>query len=58
MSVTNYIDSKTPIIYIGFGSIIVDDPDLLTKTIVKAVQMAGGSKLVYKLRVEVYVLYW
>lgn len=37
-----------PIVYIGFGSIIVPDPDQLTLTIVKAVEKAGVRAFVSK----------
>jgi sterol 3beta-glucosyltransferase len=37
-----------PIVYIGFGSIIVPDPDALTKTIVEAVKKAGVKAIVTK----------
>lgn len=35
-------------VYIGFGSIVVDDPDALTTTILKAVKLAGVRALVSK----------
>ncbi|KAM0436090.1 hypothetical protein ACHAPT_002982 [Fusarium lateritium] len=38
---------ETPI-YIGFGSIVVDDPDRFTQMIFKAVEMAGVRALVSK----------
>jgi sterol 3beta-glucosyltransferase len=40
--------SKTPLVYIGFGSIVVSDPEGLTKTIVDAVQQAGVYAIISK----------
>lgn len=37
-----------PPVYIGFGSIVVDDPDKFTKLIFKAVELAGVRALVSK----------
>ncbi|KAJ3330243.1 hypothetical protein HDU93_000493, partial [Gonapodya sp. JEL0774] len=37
-----------PIVYIGFGSIVVDDPDQLTSKIFEAVEKAGVRALVSK----------
>lgn len=36
-----FLDSGPPPVYIGFGSIVVDDPNALTKTIFDAVEKAG-----------------
>lgn len=37
-----------PPIYIGFGSIVVDDPDKLTETIVAAVKKTGVRAIISK----------
>ncbi|KAM7223855.1 sterol 3-beta-glucosyltransferase [Rhypophila decipiens] len=41
-------DSNNPPVYIGFGSIVVDDPDKFTKMIFEAVKKAGVRALVSK----------
>jgi hypothetical protein len=43
-----FIDAGEPPIYIGFGSIVVDDPHRFTKMIFEAVQLAGVRALVSK----------
>lgn len=37
-----FLDAGPPPVYIGFGSITVDDPDAMTKMILEAVKKAGG----------------
>lgn len=43
-----FLDDGEPPIYIGFGSIVVDDPDQFTKMIFEAVEKAGVRALVSK----------
>ncbi len=43
-----FLDKGDPPIYIGFGSVVVDNPDLLTKTIFEAVEKAGVRAIVSK----------
>ncbi|KAG0651425.1 UDP-glucose:sterol glucosyltransferase 80B1 [Hyphodiscus hymeniophilus] len=43
-----YLAAGPPPIYIGFGSIVVDDPDAMTKMIFEAVKIAGVRALVSK----------
>jgi UDP-glucoronosyl and UDP-glucosyl transferase len=43
-----FLDAGEPPVYIGFGSIIVDDPDRFTKMIFEAVEKAGVRALVSK----------
>jgi hypothetical protein len=43
-----FLDDGPPPVYIGFGSIVVDDPDEFTKLIFKAVEIAGVRALVSK----------
>jgi hypothetical protein len=43
-----FLDDGPPPVYIGFGSIVVDDPDQFTKLIFEAVKMAGCRALVSK----------
>lgn len=43
-----FLDDGEPPVYIGFGSIVVDDPDEFTKLIFDAVKMAGCRALVSK----------
>ncbi|KAG9961661.1 glycosyltransferase family 1 protein, partial [Aureobasidium melanogenum] len=45
---TDFLDAGEEPIYIGFGSIVVDDPDKFTKMIFDAVKMAGVRALVSK----------
>ncbi|OQO02205.1 hypothetical protein B0A48_11759 [Cryoendolithus antarcticus] len=43
-----FLDAGDPPVYIGFGSIVVDDPDRFTQMIFKAAKMAGVRALVNK----------
>jgi hypothetical protein len=43
-----FLDDGEPPVYIGFGSIVVDDPDKFTSMIFEAVKMAGVRALVSK----------
>ena len=43
-----FLDAGEPPVYIGFGSIVVDDPDKFTSMIFEAVKMAGVRALVSK----------
>ena len=43
-----YLDAGPPPIYIGFGSIVVDDPNAMTKMIFEAVKKTGQRALVSK----------
>lgn len=43
-----FLDAGEPPVYIGFGSIVVDDPDKFTKMIFGAVKKAGVRALVSK----------
>ncbi|RSL45948.1 hypothetical protein CEP51_016007 [Fusarium floridanum] len=43
-----FLRAGPPPVYIGFGSIVVDDPGKLTKTIFEAVRLAGVRALVSK----------
>lgn len=43
-----FLDAGPPPVYIGFGSIVVDDPDALTKMIFEATKKAGVRALVSK----------
>jgi len=43
-----FLDNGDPPVYIGFGSIVVDDPDEFTSLIFEAVKMAGCRALVSK----------
>ncbi|PHH55364.1 Sterol 3-beta-glucosyltransferase UGT80A2 [Ceratocystis fimbriata CBS 114723] len=43
-----FLKAGPPPVYIGFGSIVVNDPDALTKLIFEAVRMAGVRALVSK----------
>ncbi|KAF2758716.1 UDP-Glycosyltransferase/glycogen phosphorylase [Pseudovirgaria hyperparasitica] len=43
-----FLRSGPPPVYIGFGSIVVDDPDAMTKLIFDAVKMTGQRALVSK----------
>jgi UDP:flavonoid glycosyltransferase YjiC (YdhE family) len=45
---TKFLDAGEPPVYIGFGSIVVDDPDKFTKMIFDAVKQAGVRALVSK----------
>ena len=44
----DFLDSGEPPVYIGFGSIVVDDPDKFTALIFEAVTMTGVRALVSK----------
>ncbi|CAZ81558.1 unnamed protein product [Tuber melanosporum] len=44
----DFLDAGPPPVYIGFGSIVVDDPDTLTQTIFTAVKSTGVRALVSK----------
>ncbi|KAL1590301.1 hypothetical protein WHR41_01219 [Cladosporium halotolerans] len=44
----DFLDAGEPPVYVGFGSIVVDDPDRFTQMIFKAVEMAGVRALVNK----------
>ncbi|KAK1992893.1 glycosyltransferase family 28 domain-containing protein [Colletotrichum falcatum] len=43
-----FLESGPPPVYIGFGSIVVDDPKALTRLIFKAVEIAGVRAVVSK----------
>ena len=43
-----FLEAGPPPIYIGFGSIVVDDPNAMTKLIFKAVEESGQRALVSK----------
>ncbi|EFQ27364.1 glycosyltransferase family 28 domain-containing protein [Colletotrichum graminicola] len=45
---TAFLESGPPPVYIGFGSIVVDDPKALTQLIFKAVEIAGVRAIVSK----------
>ncbi|KAG7041707.1 glycosyltransferase family 28 domain-containing protein [Colletotrichum scovillei] len=45
---TAFLEAGPPPIYIGFGSIVVDDPKALTQLIFKAVEQAGVRAIVSK----------
>jgi len=47
-SLTKFLEEGEPPVYIGFGSIVVDDPDKFTSLIFKAVEKAGVRALVSK----------
>lgn len=44
----DFLNAGEPPVYIGFGSIVVDDPDAFTEMIFQAVNMAGVRALVNK----------
>jgi len=44
----DFLNAGEPPIYIGFGSIVLDDPDAFTEMIFKATKMAGVRALVNK----------
>lgn len=44
----DFLDAGEPPVYIGFGSIVVDDPNAFTEMIFKAVEMAGVRAIVNK----------
>ncbi|KZT36345.1 UDP-Glycosyltransferase/glycogen phosphorylase [Sistotremastrum suecicum HHB10207 ss-3] len=41
-----FLEKGPPPIYIGFGSVVVEDPDAMTKTILEAVKRAGVRALI------------
>lgn len=43
-----FLDAGEPPVYIGFGSIVVDDPNAMTKMIFEAVKITGRRALVSK----------
>ncbi|KAL9065537.1 MAG: hypothetical protein Q9157_007446, partial [Trypethelium eluteriae] len=45
---TDFLNAGDPPVYVGFGSIVVDDPDSFTDMIFKAVEQAGVRALVSK----------
>lgn len=47
-SLTQFLEAGEPPVYIGFGSIVVDDPDRFTSLIFEAVKKAGIRALVSK----------
>ena len=47
-ALAEYLAAGPPPVYIGFGSIVVDDPDAMTKLIFEAVKKAGVRALVSK----------
>ena len=47
-SLAKFLEAGEPPVYIGFGSIVVDDPDKFTSLILKAVKKAGVRALVSK----------
>ncbi|KAL8686861.1 MAG: hypothetical protein Q9218_006812, partial [Villophora microphyllina] len=47
-TLSNFLDADEPPVYIGFGSIVVDDPDKFTSMIFEAVKIAGVRALVSK----------
>ena len=47
-TLARFLDAGEPPVYIGFGSIVVDDPDKFTSIIFKAVEKAGVRALVSK----------
>ena len=47
-ALSKFLDAGEPPVYIGFGSIVVDDPNEFTNTIFEAVKLAGVRALVSK----------
>jgi len=45
---TDFMEAGDPPVYIGFGSIVLDDPDAFTKLIFEAVKLSGVRALVSK----------
>ncbi|KAI9694531.1 MAG: hypothetical protein M1822_000147 [Bathelium mastoideum] len=45
---TDFLNAGEPPVYIGFGSIVVDDPEVFTRMIFEAVSQAGVRALVSK----------
>ena len=48
MDLTTFLDAGPPPIYIGFGSIVVEDPNAMTRLIFDAVKKTGQRALVSK----------
>lgn len=44
--IASFLEAGPKPIYIGFGSIVVDNPDKLTKTVFEAVKKTGQRALV------------
>lgn len=44
----SFLNAGPPPVYIGFGSIVVDDPESLIKTVLEAVNKAGVRAIVSK----------
>ncbi|KAL3248382.1 hypothetical protein ABHI18_012054 [Aspergillus niger] len=44
----DFLETGPPPLYIGFGSIVVDDPDALTQTILEAVEITGQRAIISK----------
>ncbi|KAL8737175.1 MAG: hypothetical protein Q9181_001964 [Wetmoreana brouardii] len=44
----SFLEARPPPVYIGFGSIVVDDPNAMTRLIFEAVQKSGQRALVSK----------
>ncbi|PLN75345.1 UDP-Glycosyltransferase/glycogen phosphorylase [Aspergillus taichungensis] len=42
----HFLETGPPPIYVGFGSIVVDDPDALTRTVLDAVRITGQRALI------------
>ncbi|KAL8937913.1 MAG: hypothetical protein Q9216_004175 [Gyalolechia sp. 2 TL-2023] len=47
-ALSKFLEAGEPPVYIGFGSIVVDDPDKFTNMIFEAIEMAGVRALVSK----------
>lgn len=43
---TRFLEAGAPPVYIGFGSMVIDDPQALTKTIVEALEVTGLRAIV------------
>lgn len=43
-----FLAAGPPPVYIGFGSIVLDDPDRVTRTILEAVESAGTRAIISK----------
>lgn len=48
VDLTTFLEAGPPPVYIGFGSIVVDDPDAMTRLIFDAVKQSGQRALVSK----------
>ncbi|KAL2845103.1 hypothetical protein BJX68DRAFT_277428 [Aspergillus pseudodeflectus] len=44
----DFLEAGPPPLYIGFGSIVVDDPDALSRTILEAVEVTGQRAVISK----------